>query len=125
MNVLTGTARLSKDAEVRTTQGGPSVCSFNAAMDSGFGDKKMPVWLRMALWGKRAEGRLPEFLKKGTQISFSGELSVREYEDRDGNKRTSVEVNVASLDLIGGKKEGQQPTQQNQGGEANADPFDF
>ena len=50
MNILTGTARLAKDAEVRVTQGGLSICLFSAAMDSGFGDSKYPVWLRMSIF---------------------------------------------------------------------------
>ena len=102
MNILTGTARLARDAEVRVTQGGTSVCSFTAAMDSGYGDNKAAVWLRMSLFGKRASGGLPQYLVKGCQIAFSGELKVREYDDKDGNKRASVEVNVDKLDLIGG-----------------------
>jgi len=114
MNILTGTARLSRDAEVRQTAGGTSVCNFSAAMDSGFGDSKEPVWLRMALWGKRSEGKLPQYLLKGTQIAFSGELKVREYDDKDGNKRTSVEVNVSTLDLIGGRNESSEPSSRHQ-----------
>jgi len=115
MNILTGTARLARDAEVRHTNSGTTVCSFSAAMDSGFGDNKKPVWLRMALFGKRAEGKLPQYLLKGAQIAFSGELQVREYDDNDGNKRTSVEVNINSLDLIGGQQQNGQSSGNNGG----------
>lgn len=126
MNILTGTARLSRDAEVRHLASGSAVCSFSAAMDSGYGESKSPVWLKMSLFGKIAEGGLPQYLKKGTQIAFSGELRVSEWDDKDGNKRTSVEVNLNKIDLIGGRGDsGQQDggNQQQAPRNKQSDPF--
>ncbi len=112
MNVYTFTGRLARDCETRFTQGGMAICSFTVAVDYGFGDNKGTNWIRCSLFGKRAEGRLPQYLVKGTQVAVSGELRVREYTDNDGNKRTSVDASVNSLDLIGGRQDG--------GGQANA-----
>jgi len=106
MNVYTFTGRLARDCETRFTQGGMAICSFTVAVDYGFGDNKGTNWIRCSLFGKRAEGRLPQYLVKGTQVAVSGELRVREYTDNEGNKRTSVDASVDNLDLIGGRQDG-------------------
>jgi len=106
MNVYSFTGRLARDCEQRFTQGGMAICSFTAAVDYGFGDNKGTNWIRCSLFGKRAEGGLPQYLKQGTQVAITGELRVREYDDKEGVKRTSVEVSVNNLDLIGGRGDG-------------------
>jgi len=103
MNVFTFTGNIGKDAEVRHTPSGHAVCSFSVAVKSGFGDKATTSWIRCSLWGKRAEGKLPGYLIKGAQVAISGEFSAREYEAQ-GSTRTSLEVNVKDLDLIGGRQ---------------------
>ncbi len=105
MNIYTFTGRLARDQETRYTQSGMAICSFTVAVDYGFGDNKGTNWIRCSLFGKRAEGRLPNYLVKGTQVAVSGELRVREYDDKDGNRRTSVDLAVNDLDLIGGRNE--------------------
>ena len=105
MNIYNFTGRLGRDSETRFTQGGMAICSFTVAVDYGFGDNKGTNWIRCSLFGKRAEGKLPQYLVKGTQVAISGELRVREYDDKDGNRRTSVEVSVDKLDLIGSKQD--------------------
>ena len=116
MNIYSFTGRLGRDCEQRFTQGGMAICSFTVAVDYGFGDNKGTNWVRCSLFGKRAEGGLPQYLKKGAQVAISGELRVREYDDKDGNKRTSVEVSVDKLDLIGGREGGGGGQQSQQGG---------
>jgi len=104
MNVFSFSGNLGKDCEVKSLQSGTTVCEFSVAVASGYGDKKKTSWIRCALFGKRAEGKLPEYLKKGAQVAVSGELTVEEWE-KDGQKHTMVKVNVNSLDLIGGRSE--------------------
>jgi len=121
MNIYSFTGRLGRDSETRFTPGGMAICSFTVAVDYGYGENKGTNWIRASLFGKRAEGGLPKYLVKGTQVAISGELRVREYDDKDGNKRTSVEVSVDKLDLIGGRGDQQgggyqQGGQQQQGG---------
>lgn len=117
MNIYSFTGRLGRDCEQRTTQGGMAICSFTVAVDYGFGGNKGTNWVRCSLFGKRAESGLPQYLKKGAQVAVTGELRIREYDDKDGNKRTSVEVSVDNLDLIGGKSD-------NQGAQKESDPFE-
>lgn len=105
MNCFNFTGRLGNYAERRATPGGMSVCNFSVAVDSGYGDKKTTTWIRCALWGKRAEGGLTEYLTKGALVGVSGELSAREYE-HNGQMKTSIEVNVRDITLLGSKPEG-------------------
>lgn len=113
MNLLTVTGNLGKDCEMAVTQTGTTVCSFTLAIKSGFGDRAKTLWIKCALFGKRAEGKLPEYLLKGAQVAVSGELSQDEWE-KDGQKHTMLKMMVNSLDLIGGNQQGQQPAPQQQ-----------
>lgn len=117
MNVFTCTTRLYKDAEQRFTKNGDSIVSFRGAVDSGFGQNKKSSWLKFNLWGKRGDALLP-YLKDKTQVVVSGEWSNEEYTDKEGNKRTSAEVRVNELTLVGGKPEGQQAAQPRQQAQA-------
>jgi single-strand DNA-binding protein len=114
MNVFSAVLRIGIDAEVRKTSSGQSVVNFTAACNVGYGEREQTLWFRVSLWGKRAEGRLPEFLKKGTQVFVSGELSQSEYQARDGATKTSMEINANVVDLVGSKNESQTGTQQPQ-----------
>jgi single-strand DNA-binding protein len=101
-NVFSFTGVLGRDCEVRQV-GGSSVLNFTVANSIGFGDKKQTNWVRVAVWGKRAEGQLQDFLKKGQQVFVSGELSQREYQS-EGVTKTSLELNAVIVDLVGGAK---------------------
>ncbi|MCF6250585.1 MAG: single-stranded DNA-binding protein [Methylococcaceae bacterium] len=111
-NVFSFTGTVGRDAEVRVTPSGQSVLNITVANNIGFGDRQQTLWVRVALWGKRAEGSLQNYLKKGQQVFVSGELSQREYQANDGTTRTSLELNANIIDLVG-KRNGQgQPQQQ-------------
>src|SRR5690625_2641356 len=103
MNVFTFTGRLGRDAEVRYTSGGTTVCSFAVANDVGFGDRKRTQWIDCALFGKRAEGELPQYLVKGAQVAVTGEVTLHTFEKRDGTQGASLQVRVNDVDLIGGR----------------------
>jgi single-strand DNA-binding protein len=126
-NVFSFTGTVGRDAEVRYLPSGQAVLNVTVANNIGFGDKQQTLWVRVALWGKRAEGQLQNYLKKGQQVFVSGELTQREYQANDGTTKTSLELNANILDLVGGKREGgegQQPTQQRPAQNAPRDNFD-
>lgn len=100
MNVFSFTGNLGGDAEVKQVSG-TTLCKFSVAVKSGFGDKATTMWIGCDIWGKQAEGKLPEYLKKGQQVAVSGELSSREHEGK-----TYLGVRVSSIDLVGSKAEG-------------------
>jgi len=103
MNVWTFTGRLGADGELRTTQSGERVLGFRVANDVGFGDRRTTQWVECSLWGRRAEALAPH-LTKGKQVVVSGELTLREFEKRDGTKGFGLSVRVNDLDLVGGRE---------------------
>ncbi|KAF3977931.1 MAG: single-stranded DNA-binding protein [Methylococcales symbiont of Iophon sp. n. MRB-2018] len=112
-NVFSFTGTVGRDAEVRVTPSGQSVLNITVANNIGFGDRQQTLWIRVALWGKRAEGSLQNYLKKGQQVFVSGELSQREYQANDGTTRTSLELNANIIDLVGKRNDSMQQPQQN------------
>jgi len=113
-NVFSFTGAIGRDAEVRSTPNGQPVLSFTVANNIGFGDRQKTLWVRVTLWGKRAEGSLQNYLKKGQQVFVSGELSQNEYQAQDGTNRTSLELNANIIDLVGPKRTEQNAPMQQQ-----------
>ena len=114
MNVFCFTGNLGKDAETRFTQAGKAICSFSVAVRSGFGEHEKTTWVKCILFGKRAEGALPQCLTKGQKVAIDGEATLAEWQDKEGNTRNTLEVVVDGLDLIG-SKEGSGSGQNRQG----------
>ena len=116
-NVFSFTGTVGRDAEVRYTPSGLAVLSVTVANNIGFGDKQQTLWIRVALFGKRAEGGLQNYLKKGQQVFVSGELTQNEYKANDGSMKTSLELNANIIDLIGKRNESSQGQQAYQASE--------
>lgn len=106
MNSWNFTGNLGNPAEQRFTQGGESIVSFSVAVKSGYGDKAVTTWAKCTMFGKRGESVMP-YLGKGQLVGVVGEMAAREWIDKEGQKRTSIEVRVNDLTLLG-KSEGQQ-----------------
>lgn len=104
MNSWNFTGNLGNDCEQRYTQSGDSVFSFSVGVKSGFGDKATTTWAKCAMFGKRGESVAP-YLKKGALVGISGEVNNREYQDKEGQKRYSLDVRVNDLTLLGGKSD--------------------
>lgn len=104
MNSWNFTGNLGNDCEQRYTQSGDSVFSFSVGVKSGFGDKASTTWAKCAMFGKRGEAVAP-YLKKGTLVGVVGEVNNREYQDKEGQKRYSLDVRVNDLTLLGGKSD--------------------
>ena len=106
MNSWSFTGNLGRDAEQRYTQSGDSVVSFSVGVKAGFGDKATTTWANCSMFGKRGES-VATYLKKGALVGISGELNNREYQDKEGQKRYSLDVRVSDLTLLGGKQSGE------------------
>ena len=87
--------RLARDPELRRTQTGTPVVSFRLAVDRDFKDKstgeKSTDWIDVVAWRATAEF-VSRFFTKGRMAVVEGRLQMRDWTDRDGNKRTSAEV---------------------------------
>jgi len=102
MNSLTIAGTLGKDAEVNYLPNGDAVCKFSVADSQG--KDKPTIWWNCQLFGKRAES-LSQYLTKGQAVTVSGNITEREWNDREGNKRKSMDVRVQDIALQGGRKE--------------------
>ena len=102
MNSITITGNLGRDAEMRALNDGTPVLSFSVADNQG--KDKPSIWWNASLFGKRAES-LQQYLTKGQQVTVVGTVSEREFTDKEGNRRKSMDVRVNDLALQGGKRE--------------------
>ena len=107
LNVWTFTGRLGRDAEQKYLPNGTAVTEFSVAVDVGFGDKKTTLWPRCAMFGDRG-AKVAQYLLKGQQVGVSGSVNMREWTNKDSETKTSLEVRVSELDLIGSKGDGEQ-----------------
>lgn len=98
LNKVTLIGHLGKDPELRHIQSGTPVCNFSMATSEKYEDKETTCWHRVVVWGKLAE-ICDQYLSKGRLVYIEGRLQYREWEDREGNKRTATEI-VASHMLM-------------------------
>lgn len=101
MKMICIAGRLGKDAVLRRTQQGDAALGFSVAVDDGYGQNKRTLWFECTVWGKRAEA-LEQYLKKGTAVAVSGDLSTRQHEQ---NTYLTVRVNEVTMQGGGEKRQ--------------------
>ncbi|HTQ95934.1 MAG TPA: single-stranded DNA-binding protein [Candidatus Acidoferrum sp.] len=102
--------RLGRDPETRYTSGGQAVANFSVATDESFKDRngerqKRTEWHKIVVWGKQAE-IAQQYLKKGSLVFIEGRIQSREWQDKEGQKRTSFEIVANSFRMLGGRGDG-------------------
>lgn len=108
MNVVCLTGRLTADPELKKTQSGKSVVSFTIAVDRDFKSadgERQADFINCVAWNQPAEF-ITKFFKKGKMIAIVGELRNRQYETKDGTKRTVTEVIVFKAEFCGNSVNG-------------------
>ena len=101
MNNITVAGQLGKDSEIRTLSNGDLVLSFSVADSQG--REKPTIWWRCSLFGKRAESLAP-YLTKGASVTVTGQVTEREYQDKDGVQKKAQEADFeAALNDLKGK----------------------
>lgn len=86
--------RLTRDPELRRTQGGTAVTSFTMAVDRDFksqSGEKETDFIDVVAWRNTGEFAA-KYLAKGRMAAVEGRIQVRDWQDKDGNRRKSVEV---------------------------------
>ena len=107
--VLTG--RLTRDAELRYTQGGTSVASFTLAVDRQFRNaqgERDADFINCVIWRKPAEN-FANFTHKGALVGIDGSLRTRSYENNQGQRVYVTEVQVDNFALLEPRRNGGQP----------------
>src|SRR3974377_1308283 len=102
--------RLGRDPETRYTSGGQAVANFSVATDESYKDRagerqKRTEWHRIVVWGKQAE-IAQQYLRKGSLIFLEGRIQTRQWDDREGQKRTSTEIVANNFHISGARGDG-------------------
>jgi len=109
LNKIVLMGRLTRDPELRQTQSGNSVVSFTLACDRDFaaqGAEKETDFVDIVAWRGTAEFVSKHF-SKGRMAVVSGRLQIRNWEDKDGNKRKTAEIVAESVYFGDSKRDGQ------------------
>ena len=93
---------LTRDPELRTTGTGTSVCSFTLAVSRRFPNQngeRETDFINIVSWKALADN-CAKFLKKGSQAAVTGSIQIRNYEDKNGQRRSSIEIMADEVQFI-------------------------
>ena len=102
------TGNLTRDPELRSTNGGQSVCSLRIACNGRRLNRQTDQWedvpnyFDVTVWGQQGEN-CHRYLSKGRGVAVDGRLQWREWQDQQGNKRQSVDIVAESVQFLGGR----------------------
>ena len=109
LNHITIMGRLVRDPELRRTGSGVAVASFRVAVDRDYqskdGGERKADFIDCVAWRQTGEF-ISKYFTKGRMIIVDGRLEMRDWTDKEGNKRTSAEVNVANAYFGDSKRDG-------------------
>ena len=105
---------LGQDPETRAMPSGRLVASFSIATNRRYKDKEgqpqeRTEWHRVVAYGRTAEVSR-DYLQKGRQVFVEGRLQSREWQDKEGHKRTTTEVIIENLQLLGSGRRDASPS---------------
>ena len=105
LNVVAIMGRLTRDPELKTTQQGTNVCRFSIACDRSYvkqSEQRQADFIDIVAWRQTAEF-VSKYFSKGSLIAIDGSLQTRQYQDKNGNNRTAVEVVANNVSFAGSK----------------------
>ena len=129
INVVVITGNLTRDPELRTTSGGTSVCGLRVACNTRRKDASgnwvdKPNYFDVTVWGAQGEN-CATYLQKGRPVAIEGRLEWREWEDKQGNKRQSVDIIANSVQFLGSREGGENGGRFTPQSDVPADTGDF
>jgi single-strand DNA-binding protein len=105
--ILTG--NLTRDPELRNLPSGTAVCNLRVAVNTRRKDSQTGEWVDkpnffdVTVWGMQGEN-CAQYLSKGRPVAVDGRLEWREWEDKQGNKRQSVDIIADSVQFLGSRE---------------------
>ena len=128
LNRVTLIGNLGADPELKYTQNGQAVLRLRLATTESYvnraGERQQRTdWHTCIVWGKRGEA-LNNILSKGRPICVEGRIQYRQWEDKDGNKRTSTEIVATNIVLLGSGRGRDSSAPSDIGGGASTPPSD-
>ena len=132
LNKVMVIGHLGKDPEMRYTPSGRPVTTFSVAVSRSWntadGERRSETeWFNIVAWGNLAE-ICKQYLHKGQQVYIEGRLQTRRWEDKEGQKHTSVEVVANEMMMLGDRRDGkgsQDEEQEDEISEPIADEDEF
>ena len=111
LNVVVLMGRLTADPELKRTASDIAVTSFSIAVDRGANKQgeRVADFINIVAWRHTAEF-ICKYFRKGSMIAIEGSLQTRNYEDKNGNKRTAYEIVADTVHLCGNKTSSSEPT---------------
>ena len=105
LNVVVTEGTLGRDPELKNTGSGTAVCNFSLAVDRPYknGEEKVTDWFNYVAWRQTAEW-IAKWFHKGDSMAVRGRLQSREYTDKEGVKRKTVEIMVEEASFVTGSK---------------------
>ena len=100
--------RIGRDAELKFLASGTAVANLACVYDIGFGDKKRPQWIDVAVFGKQAEALSPYLLKGKQIVIHADDVELELYQKNDNTQGAKLKCRAVNIDLTSGG----QPTQQ-------------
>lgn len=94
LNIVAIMGRLVADPELRTTPAGVNVCQFRIACDRNFarqGEQRQADFVDIVAWRAQADF-VCKYFSKGSLIAINGRIQTRNYQDKNGNNRTAIEI---------------------------------
>lgn len=104
---ITLIGHLGREPESKYTPDGTAIVGFSMATTRKRRDGEITTWWRCTVFGKRGEA-LAQYLHKGDPVLVQGEPFVRAYTTKEGEERTSLEIEVREWAFVGGKGDRQQ-----------------
>lgn len=99
LNNFAFTGRCTQDAVIRDLASGKKVLSVNVAVNTGYGDYKKTLFIKVQMWGERGE-KIVDYLKKGQVIAGQGEMSRSEWTSKEGKAYVDFVVDVGNIQLL-------------------------
>jgi single-strand DNA-binding protein len=120
LNKVMVIGHLGRDPEMRYTPSGRPVTTFTMAVSRSWntadGERRTETeWFNIVAWGNLAE-ICKQYLNKGQQVYIDGRLQTRRWEDKEGQKHTSVEVVANEMMMLGDRRESSSQTQESSEG---------
>ena len=100
--------RLTKDVELRSTQSGKPVCGFTVAWSEKVKESEQKVFMPCVAWNAQAEF-ISKYFSKGQECVVEGKLVSRQWQDKNGNNRETIELIADRVHFCGPKKDNDQP----------------
>ena len=106
VNKVTLIGRLGRDPELKYTSSGTAYCRFSIATDDSWTDRstgdrqERTEWHNIVTWEKLAE-IFGQYLAKGRMVYIEGSIQSRQWEDKEGNKRTSFDIRARDMVMLG------------------------